>query len=316
VTLTIFFATDVHGSDRCFRKFINAGAFYGADVLIMGGDLTGKVVVPVVAGPDGTYRAELNGRRREVDRRGLEELLAEIRFNGQYPFVTTADELAAVQREPDGVKRLFRQAIEESMAGWLRLAEERLRPQGRRIFLSPGNDDEPFVGELIAHSGYAENPDERIVDLAPGVSMLSLGYSNPTPWKSPRELPEEELARRLAGLARQMPTSGVRIYNIHVPPLDSSLDQAAALDETLKPVVEGGAVKLVGVGSRAVRERILADQPDLGLHGHIHESAGIVRLGRTVCINPGSEYSDGVLRGALVVVDPRKRKLSYQLTMG
>jgi len=113
-----------------------------------------------------------------------------------------------------------------------------------------------------------------------------------------------------------MPEGYLTIYNIHTPPKDTPIDQAAKLDANLKPVVEGGQVVMIGVGSSSVRDLIMKYQPSLGLHGHVHEAAGAIRLGKTICINPGSEYSDGVLRGALITVDEKKKKFTYQLTMG
>lgn len=313
---TIFYATDLHGSDRCFRKFVNAAKFYGAQALILGGDVTGKAVIPVVEQPDGRYRAEIAGHSTLVEKSELAATLDLIRFNGQYPFVSTAGELAGVEADPGGVRRLFHDAITESLTAWLALAETRLKDAGVKVYMSPGNDDDQVVEEILASSQFVISPDEQIVEVCPGITMLSLGYSNPTPWNSPRELPEEELKVRLSSLAVRLPSDGVTIHNVHVPPVDTIIDQAAQLDADLRPVVHGGQLSVVHVGSRAVREVIMAHQPTLGLHGHIHESPGVVRLGKTLCINPGSEYSDGVLRGVLLTVNPESRKVSYQLTVG
>ena len=312
----IFFTTDIHGSDRCFRKFINSAKFYGAQVIILGGDMTGKAVVPVVKGAGGVYNAEINGHPREATQDTLEDLLSEIRFNGHYPFVTTPDELAEIESDPNGNAKLFKRAIKSSLEAWFQLAEERLKPLNIKVYISPGNDDDFIVDEVLNSNTFIINPEEKIVEIAPGVTMLSLGYSNPTPWNSPRELPEEELGRRLRPLAEQMSYDGISIYNIHVPPINTPIDQAAKLDANWKPIVDGGQVRMIGVGSQSVRDLIMKYQPTLGLHGHVHESAGAVRLGKTICINPGSEYSDGILRGSLLAIDEKKKKVSYQLTMG
>jgi Icc-related predicted phosphoesterase len=316
VTLKLFFTTDVHGSDRCFRKFLNAAKHYDAQAIILGGDMTGKAVVPVVKGAAGTFSAEFSAHPREVTQEGLEELLQEIRFNGLYPYLTDPDELETIHADPDGGPKLFHRVIQQSLRDWMALAEERLRPLGIKVYISPGNDDDPVVDEVLNESRFVINPEERVVEVAPGIPMLSFGFSNPTPWDSPRELPEEEIGRRLTALADQMPEGYLTIYNIHIPPLDTPIDQAAKLDANLKPVVEGGQVAMIGVGSSSVRDLIMSRQPSLGLHGHVHEASGAIRLGRTICINPGSEYSDGVLRGALITVDEKKKKFSYQLTMG
>jgi Icc-related predicted phosphoesterase len=69
------------------------------------------------------------------------------------------------------------------------------------------------------------------------------------------------------------------------------------------------------VGSTAVRDALLGIQPLLGLHGHIHESGGMRRLGRTIAINPGSDYGTGVLNGALITLELDKVS-AHQLVRG
>jgi Icc-related predicted phosphoesterase len=93
------------------------------------------------------------------------------------------------------------------------------------------------------------------------------------------------------------------IFNFHVPPLDSTLDSCPKLDwntDPPTPIVSGGQIVFAGAGSQAVRKAIEKYQPMLGLHGHIHEAQGIIKIGKTTCINPGSEYGEGILRGCLV----------------
>jgi len=218
MTFKLFFVTDVHGSDRCFKKFVNAAKFYDAQVLVLGGDITGKAVVPVVRHAGNIYHVAYTGHERQVAANELDTLLQEIRFNGFYPFVTTPEELAEVQADPQGTASLFRRAIRESIEGWMALAEDRLKPLGVKVYISAGNDDDKVVDEVLNNSDFVINPEEKVVQIEDGVSMLTFGYSNPTPWNSPRELPEEELAQRLSILAEKMPTTGVTIYNIHIPP--------------------------------------------------------------------------------------------------
>ncbi len=312
----LLFVTDVHGSDRCFRKFVNAAKFYDAQVLVLGGDLTGKAVVPIVHQNSDIYSVSYTGHERRIPASKLDSLIQEIRYNGFYPFVTTPDELAEVEADPQGTAKLFQHAIRESLEGWMSLAEERLKTLGVKVYISPGNDDDNVVNEVLNNSDFVINPEEKVVQIEDGVSILTFGFSNPTPWKSPRELPEEELGQRLSELAVRMPTDGITIYNIHVPPLDTPLDQAPMLDDTLKPIVEGGQVQTASVGSASVRELILKYQPTVALHGHVHEAAGFFSLGKTICINPGSEYNSGILRGALLNIDSKKQKVSFQLTVG
>lgn len=312
--LALYSTSDIHGSERCFLKFVNAAKFYNVNTLILGGDLTGKVLVPIVE-VDGHWEMTFLGRHEVL--RTLEEVAEaekRIRFNGFYPYRCTPDELARMEADRAYADRVFRQVMRDSVERWVRLAEERLRGTGVRCFVMPGNDDEFEIDEVLAGSDVVVNPDGAIVEID-GYQMLSLAWANPTPWKSPRELPEEELAARIERLARELDPSLPVIFNLHCPPYDSTLDSAPQLREDLSVVMVGGQPNMVPVGSRAVREAIERYQPVVSLHGHIHESRGAVRIGRTLCINPGSAYGEGVLHGALVRLE-NDRVASYQLVSG
>lgn len=312
--LALYYTSDVHGSERCFLKFLNAAKFYGVNTLILGGDLTGKVLVPIVE-VDGHWEMTFLGRH-EVLRTSEDVAEAEkrIRFNGFYPYHCRPDELARMEADPAYADRVFRRVMRDAVARWVRLAEERLRGTGVRCFIMPGNDDEFDIDEVLAGSDVVVNPDGRIVEID-GYQLLSLAWANPTPWNSPRELPEEELAARIERLAAELDPSLPAIFNLHCPPYDSTLDSAPQLREDLSVVMVGGQPNLVPVGSRAVRQAIERYQPVLSLHGHIHESRGAVRIGRTLCINPGSAYGEGVLHGAVVRLED-DRVVSYQLVSG
>jgi Icc-related predicted phosphoesterase len=312
--LALYYTSDIHGSERCFLKFLNAAKFYGVDTLILGGDLTGKVLVPIVE-VDGHWEMSFLGRHEVL--RSLEEVTEaekRIRFNGFYPYRCGPEELARLEADRDYADAVFRRLMRESVARWVRLAEERLRGTGVRCFVMPGNDDEFDIDDALAGSDVVVNPDGAIVEID-GYQLLSLAWANPTPWNSPRELPEEELAARIERLARELDPSLPVIFNLHCPPYDSTLDSAPQLREDLSVVMVGGQPNMIPVGSRAVREAIERYQPVLSLHGHIHESRGAVRIGRTLCINPGSAYGEGVLHGALVRLED-DRVASYQLVSG
>lgn len=312
----LFFATDIHGSETCFRKFLNAAKFFGTQALVLGGDVTGKALVPVVRQPGGWYTAQIGGHQETVSKSELDTLRGRIRTAGLYPVVVDGDQLAALRRDPARVKEAFTAALRESLESWLALAEERLKPLGIPVWIQPGNDDEPVLEEALSRSTFVRNPEGHIEELPDGTPMLSLGYSNPTPWNSPREIADEELEVRLERMAAQLPDPGQAVFNLHVPPYNSQLDMASRLDETRKPIVRGGQIEMAPVGSVAVRNVIVRHQPLLGLHGHVHESGGMAKLGRTVCINPGSEYSDGVLRGAIVEINRTAKRIEYQLVTG
>lgn len=316
MSFKLFFTTDIHGSERCFRKFVNAAKFYGVQAIILGGDITGKAIIPIIDEGGGKYTATITNTPRIISSDELEDLQKEIRFNGYYPYITTQDELNEISKDPEGKNKLFKTAIKESLENWFELAEERLKPLGIKVYISPGNDDDEIVDEVLNTNNFIINPEERVVEIAPGIEMMSFGFSNPTPWNSPRELPEEQLYKRLTALADKMSYKGVSIFNIHVPPYNTPLDLAPKLDVNLKPVVEGGQIAMASCGSTSVRSVIEKYQPTIALHGHIHESSGVFRLNKTICLNPGSEYNDGVLRGAIVTIDEKKKRVSYQLTVG
>jgi Icc-related predicted phosphoesterase len=297
--LRLYYASDIHGSEVLWRKFLSAAAGYGARVLVMGGDVTGKVVVPLVERPQGV-EVELFGERQVLaGGDAIEEMEHRIRANGMYPHRMTAAEVEDVAGLPEQDReQWFGDVMRRTFDRWLALADERL-DDGIRCFVMPGNDDPPGVDDAIESAARVEACDDRLVEFG-GYGMISLGYSNPTPFDSPRELDEDELYRRISGLAEQVPDPERAIFNLHVPPHDSTLDTAAALGDDLEVVMSGSAPKMIPVGSTAVREAIERFQPMLSLHGHVHESAGATRIGRTLCINPGSDYHTGRISGCLL----------------
>lgn len=314
--LRIFYSADVHGSEVAFRKWVNAASAFKPDVLIMGGDLTGKYVVPIVKEASGRYSAEFYGPGSF----GPEDLVGfqrRLRNTGKYWALLDPEEKARYDSNPDLVQHeLFGPLIQANIKGWMELVGERVDVNRTRVCMMLGNDDDPAVAGLLDDYECVENVDERVTDLGHGFHLVSLGYSNQTPWHTARELPEDELARRLDQLFRDVPEGQSTILNVHVPPSDTSLDQAAALDDSLRPKVQGGHILVTGVGSKAVRQIIEQYEPMVGLHGHIHESAGTQQLGGTFAINPGSEYTEGVLRGAMVVVERGRGVRSWQLIHG
>ena len=311
----IFITTDVHASDRCFRKFLNAAKVYKADTLILGGDITGKVLVSILETHDGNYQLTLFGRETLVKRDKLQETQKALLDAGQYSLVTTSEELANMQVEKSKADKAFNEVMAKAVSDWVHLAEERLKGTNVRCYISPGNDDRFEIDEALRDSGLVLNPENKVVELAGGFEMITLGYANPTPWHSPRELSETKLGEMIEALASKVTRPDTAVYNLHVPPINSQLDKAPAVSQDFNYVKEGLGIKFIHAGSSAVRESIERHSPLLGLHGHIHESKGFEKLGRTLCINPGSEYSDGILRGALVNLDGGKVH-DFMLTSG
>jgi Icc-related predicted phosphoesterase len=312
----IFFATDIHGSDVCLRKFLNAGKFYGVDAVVMGGDITGKMIVPVVEESPDQYAAHIFGRKRVVDSTGLPGLNKFIADAGFYPHPMTPEEVAALRNDPAGVDQLFQKLMTETMNRWIDMAEDRLGGTGIEVIFAPGNDDPMFVDDLLSGSDIVVNPDSRVVELPGGFPMISVGYSNRTPWDSPRELDEGDLRKVIDEEVAKLEDPRRAIFNLHVPPKNTPIDQAMELDAEFRPVVKGGSPVITGVGSSAVRDAITTYQPMMSLHGHIHESRGEAKIGRTVALNPGSEYSEGVLRGVIITLSAKKGLRGYQLVSG
>ncbi len=309
----IFFATDIHGSDRCFRKFVNAGRFYGVDYLILGGDITGKSLVPIERTARG-FSAQFNDHQyMDIGAAECEALEQRIRDHGQYPYVGERDELLALQ-DPSHRDAVFRAAITEGIRRWVALAEERLQGSGIRCFVTPGNDDYFDIDQALRESDVVEFVEGSTVRLDEH-EMITSGYSNITPWDSPREMPEEQMLARLTEMSAVVSDPENLIAVVHPPPFDTLLDHAPAIDEDFVVQLEGGSPRMVPVGSTAVRSFIEATQPLLGLHGHVHESRAAESIGRTLCINPGSEYTEGTLAGAIVTLGDHK-VLSHQLVVG
>jgi len=312
--LRIYYASDVHGSDVLWRKFLNAGKHYECSTLIMGGDLMGKAVVPILRN-NGSYTTWVVGEEREATTTAeLDELERAIRLNGFYPVHVTPAEHQAMRENASVREQVFAQAMIDDLERWVDLAEQRLAATGVRVYVMPGNDDPWAIDEVLESSSAVLSCDNRIVDVG-GHEMLSSGFANPTPWHSPRELPEDELYTKLKALADQLTSPETAIFNLHVPPYDCGLDTAIEIDEELRPVLRSGRPVEIPVGSTAVRELIEEFQPALALHGHIHESRGITRIGRTVAINPGSDYSSGRLEGCVVDLTADRVK-HFQLLSG
>lgn len=314
MSIRVYYASDVHGADVLWRKFVNSAKFYEANVLVMGGDIAGKAVVPIVQ-RNGGFHVERIAGERLVPAGELPEVEKRIRNLGLYPHRMEHDELAALEGDPKAMSAVFMQAMCDSFRNWLDLAAERLSSTGVRLYVMTGNDDELALREVLAESPYAVDCEDNVIDIGEGYQMISCGWSNPTPWHSPRECSEAELGAKMEAMVRQLADPHSSIFNFHVPPYGTALDRAPKLDETLRPVVRGGQQLVESVGSTEVRRLIEQYQPALGLHGHIHEARGVVKLGQTLCINPGSVYSEGILHGVVIEL-ARGRPVQYRLTSG
>lgn len=312
--LTLYYASDVHGSEQCWRKFLGAARFYNATALVMGGDLTGKALVPVTH-INSHYEATFLGNRHEVSEGAeLDKLLEAIRFHGMYPLVASASEIERLRDDAGARDAAFDETMIAELRRWIELADERMSERGVEVFVMPGNDDPWSCDAILESASYVQACDHRIVRVGP-YEMLSCAHANLTPWDSPRELDEEDLYCHLKELAEQLEAPERAIFNLHVPPHDTGLDRAVEINDDLTPVIRAGQPVEAAVGSTAVRQIIEEYQPLLSLHGHIHESRNSAKLGRTLALNSGSEYNSGRLHGVIIEL-AGAGVVSHQFTIG
>lgn len=310
----IFFATDVHGSDRCFRKFVAAAAAYQADALILGGDVAGKAMVPIVSEGNSRFAYSFQGVRETVAASDLEGVKQRINFNGFYPRVTEPGEVEQMTEDPEYVVSLFEEVIKRQVTDWCELASERLSEDVRCI-ITPGNDDPWVVDGVLSSASKVQCPELETVELGP-VWLASSGNTNRTPWSTDREFDERELARQIDEVVAPFDDGRPLVFNFHCPPYASGLDSAPKLDEELRPVIKHGNFVEQPVGSTAVRAAIERYQPVAGLHGHIHESANATKIGRSWCFNPGSEYASGILKGLILDLEENGDVRDHLFTNG
>lgn len=310
----IFFATDIHGSDICWNKFLNAGKFYEADQLILGGDMTGKAIVPIIHQGGKNYRVTLLEQTFDITNEDeLTDIKKKIRSRGYYPYMTNPDEIAELDKDPSKVDKIFLQEVLKVVQQWMEIADKKLAGTGMKVYCCPGNDDMDEVDEILMESRTVVHAEGKVTDLPSGHEMIASGWSNITPWHTHREEDEDQLAVRYEAMISKLKNPGSSIFNIHVPPYKSGLDDAAELDKDLRPVLAGNS--MIPVGSKALRAAIEKTQPLLTLHGHIHEGRATTRIGKTLCINPGSMYEQGTLLGALIVLSKDKVE-NFVLTSG
>lgn len=302
----IFVAADIHGSELIWRKFIRIHEIHKVDILMMLGDLTGKAIVPIVKRTENEWyyapwgKAKVLHSRKEVD-----EVIKTYRNQGYYIFETTQQEVAELQADSRKMDELFVKLMSDVLRSWFELAEEKV-PKNVKIIVSPGNDDPFEIDKVIEESDRVINPLGKVIDLDDRHQLISCPWSNPTPWGTHRECSEKELKKKLEEELRKVKSCENLICNFHVPPYNTGLDICPKLDKNLKQVWEMGSPVTYPAGSKAVREVIEKYQPLLCLHGHIHESPGSIYLGRTLCLNPGSEYESGVLKGFVIDLPPKE----------
>ena len=312
--MKLFYATDVHGSEVCWKKFISGGKFYEVDTLILGGDMTGKAIIPIIAQGNDRYKVTLLEQESILEgQEAVKEMAATIQNRGYYPYITDPDEVNEITNTPGRSDALFLEQVTETLERWIAYADDKLAGTGISCYVCPGNDDVFEVDDVIATSKTVMHAEGKVIELSEHHEMISCGWSNPTPWDTHREEPDEQLEARIEAIIAQAKNPENAVFNLHPPPYGSGLDEAPELTKDLRPTHAGRA--LVPVGSQAVLHVIEKYRPILGLHGHIHEGKGTRKFKRTLCINPGSMYEQGILHGAVVDLKPNKVG-TYILTTG
>lgn len=307
--LRILQASDFHGSTLVFRKFISAALQYDAKVLIVAGDVTGKAMIPIIHQGGGKYVGHLFGRKEQPTTPDeLEKLKQTISNVGFYPIVLEPDEAKHLESNDGAMSKRFEKEMCLRVAEWMALADEKLTPKGIALYFMPGNDDLDSIDDVIGEFPNIHNPDNTRLIIGGEYEMIGVANANITPWHCNRDIEETEIEKKLNGLAAQVQMPEKAIAVIHVPPIDSGLDTCPELDENLKIVTRGGQVLMKSAGSTAVRSFLEGFQPMLSLHGHIHESAAHTRIGRTLAINAGSEYAEGIMKAAIINLEGDKVK--------
>ncbi len=299
----MFFASDLHGSNICFKKFINSAKFYGADALVLGGDLTGKAVIPIAEQADGTFITFHHGESVTLKAHGdLDEFIKRCGNLGFYTAVMPESEYVRLKADPDAQSVLFKKLVLERVREWAALAADKLEGTEIPLVAIPGNDDFHEIDEILTSAPHFDFHEMQVCKFKGGYQMLYCGGSTPTPWNTEREYSEDQFVARFAALLPQVTDMSRCIFNVHVPPLGTALDTCPKLDRNLQVVYEMGMPVQTHAGSQTLLDVIKQHQPILGLHGHIHEGRARINIGKTVCINPGSVYPEGILQGALITL--------------
>lgn len=301
--LRILFASDLHGSEIVFEKLIDATINWQANALIIGGDISGKTMIPIIKGTSDIYQASFLGKNLSLkSQQDLIRLEKDISNSGSYPIYLEPVEFEAMRENANLKNDRFILEMKLRLARWINYAKTKLNDHNIRFILMCGNDDKFELDDVITSSDYAENPEYKILTLGGEHEVVGESGANLTPFNCPRDIDEETLLGRIEAKMKNIQDPSNAILVLHAPPFNSQLDTAIKLNKDLKPIMVGGNVLEEPVGSKAVRKIIEDYQPLLSLHGHIHEKYGFKSIGRTKCVNPGSEYNRGIMNGYFITI--------------
>ena len=276
--------------------------------------MTGKAIVPIIALGGGKYKVTLLDTETILQsQEEVDKMVTTIQDRGYYPYLTNPDEVSEILATSGRSDELFLQEAVKTMQHWMEYADTRLEVSGIRCFVCPGNDDMFEIDDIIKQSKHVTLAEGKVIELDEYHEMINVGWTTPTPWNTPREESEDKLRQRIQVMIDRLKDVKNSVFNLHNPPYGSGLDEAPELTKDMRPAYAGRS--LVPVGSHAVLELIEKYEPLLTLHGHIHEGKGTRKYKRTLCINPGSMYEQGMLHGAVVELKPNKIG-NYILTTG
>ena len=192
--MKIFYAADLHGGETAFRKFTNAGKFYNADLVIFGGDFTGKMVVPIVE-KGGVYSCTYYGSTVKVKKvKELPDLERNLRDAGFYPLVISEADLNKLNE--NDAERIIKEKQLEVLKEWVKLADERFAKAEIPCIIIPGSVDDYYLDDVLNSGNHVQNGDGKIIEVN-GYEVVSIGGGKPSVFKNPRERSEEELAAKI-----------------------------------------------------------------------------------------------------------------------
>lgn len=297
--LKIWFVTDIHGSNVCFRKFLNSlKTDISPDVIILGADISGKYVIPILNKNGSEWMLHIDGKDYVINNSSeLNIKKDELSDKGFYPYVCDEITYNKLQKDESFYDIIFKRLRIERLREWVKLTEQRVTDKSKKVIINCGNDDPWYLDEILKSSKTIIVPEGKLLYLNDEITMISTGLANMTPWNCPRDVTEYELTKTIESMTSKVPDFNKCIFNFHCPPINTSLDKAPKLDKNLNVLVSGTGIMFESVGSTAVRASIEKYQPIVSLHGHIHEQHGFEKIGNTICFNPGSEYNEGLLNG-------------------
>ena len=299
--LEIVFATDFHGSTEMWSKFATLVAEVRPDLAIAGGDFKGKALAVAEGIRPDAWQVKYPSSR-VLDAGEVLTWTEDIARQGIYAARVSQRQSQQLAVDEDYAEGFLMEAARLRLRTWAQEART-LKQYCGRLMLVPGNDDGPeMTGAIREIDPSLSDEHVRIGEW----DVISVGTTPPTPWKTPGEAEESEILAEVSALLDQTRRCDSTVLVAHSPPYNTLLDIGPDLDEEMRVRTAGGRQRTKHIGSRAIREILITRGPLISLHGHVHESRGIQYLGRTLALNPGSEYSGGTLTAAHIRAVPGK----------